>query len=189
MVSRNTKKDSQMINLIYLAGGGTVAYFLLNWISTLDIKPGIFPVMCVILFVVFAIWMACILADIKDFLRQQLSDFHSIKEFEREKTSYEMEMKSYQKEMKDELLTEYKNFEEKIMAEIKDSKIIATILEKNGYASVLKSYDNTIQNYLRTIHNTDRSIQTSIRQMKVRQGDSIYNYSLFIPKSIRYEEY
>lgn len=175
-----------MIQLVYLLIGFVVGVFglMVSWAWVPD--KSMFLGLVVVEFVVFAIWIIVIISDIRYEIKSQLDDFHSLDSIKKEKESYEAEMDHYNKEMKAELLTEYREFEESIMSSIKDSKIIATILEKSGYSSVLTSYNNRIKEYLTLIHNSDRKIQNTIKEMKIRQEDSIYSYGMIIPENLKY---
>lgn len=178
-----------MINFLYYGIGGVVASVILTFgYSNTQDKPEIFFVMLAIAFIIFAIWTGVLLNSISEIIKAQLEDFYSIDTLKKEKASYTSQLLEYKTEMKNELLENYKKFEETIMSHIKDSKLIATILEKNGYSEVLKRYDSSISDFLTKIHNCDRKTDKAIANMQVRQNDPIYNYSNFIPKSIRYTE-
>lgn len=173
-----------MINFIYIIAALVADLFLLSFTSGL--KEEVYVVSLAISLIVFLIWGGCILNCIKDIINFQLKDYHDIERLKQKKESFQAEMEAYKKEMKAELLQKYKEFEKALMKDIKDSKIIATILEQSGYASVLKNYDKTISKYLNSIHECDRSLENKAKDMRVRQSDPIYTYSKFIPKEIRY---
>jgi len=177
-----------MFHFIYLAVSMILVTVLLTFVHSLtNIPRPIFPIMLGISLLIFTIWIGCILSEIRDTIKFQLSDFHSIDKYKKDKESYQKEMEAYKTEMKAELLQKYKEFEENIMESIKDSKIIATVLKQSGYASVLKNYDYNIDKYLRQIHDCDRKIEGKIRDMKVRQANPFYTYCGFIPKDIIYK--
>ena len=175
-----------MINFAYLFIGFIVAGFIINFGAGAP-NPDVVYLLVGIGFIVFTIWIGIILSNIKHIIEYQLSDFHSLNVIRKEKISYQAQMDAYNKEMKESLVTKYREFEEKIMDSIKDSKIIATILKESGYAKVLTEYNCQIKGYLDKIHGCDRTIEQKMRDMKVRQDDSFYGYGKFIPKNIIYK--
>jgi len=174
-----------MINFAYLTVGFIVGGFILNLAADAS-NPEVFYIMSGFGFVVFAIWIGCIIAEIQTVIKDQLKDFHSLESFKSQKLSYQSEMDAYNKEMKNELLQRYREFEQELMVSIKDSKLIATILEQSGYAKLLSQYDTQIQRYLNNIHSCDRIIQGKIADMRVRQDNTFYGYSKFLPKNTIY---
>jgi hypothetical protein len=176
-----------MIYIIYyFIGTGTIVT-LLNFVRTHSTdNPDIFYIMMGIATVALLVWGGVLIDMIKENLERHLNDFNSIENLKSKKQSYQSQMDAYKDEMKEELLEKYKKFEEMLMKSITDSKIIATILEKSGYASVLGDYNIKISGYLESIHMCDREIQDKIKDMKVRQNNPIYGFSKFIPRSILY---
>lgn len=174
-----------MINFIYLAAGFIVGGFIL-FLSSNATNPEVFYIMSGLGFVVFAIWIGCIIAELQTVIKSQLEDFHSLESLKSQKASYQSEMDAYNKEMKNELLQRYREFEQELMVSIKDSKLIATMLEKSGYATVLSEYNSQIKKYLNSIHQCDRSIQDKIASMRVRQNNTFYGYSKLLPKNTIY---
>lgn len=136
--------------------------------------------------IIFLIWSAIIAKDITETINDQITDFHSLEAANTDKKSYQEEMEAYKKEMKVELLTHYREFETTLMENIKDSKIIATILEKSGYANILKIYNSQIKSFLYDINNCERRQARLIVCMITRQSDRIGGYGRFIPLKYYY---
>lgn len=179
-----------MIQFLYLAFGGGVAYTILNYIHSSDSftnKPEIFVIMTGIAFIIFTVWIGMIINEIQQTIKAQLLNFYSLEALKNEKISYKEQMEAYKDEMKPELLDNYKKFEETLMSHIKDSKIIATLLEKSGYSELLKRYDSSISGYLSRMHECDRAVDIAIKSMMVRQNDHIYSFSAFLPKKALYK--
>lgn len=168
-----------------LAIGGS----LLNVIRSFEYTTEGAKLAAAILYCVIAfIWGSVLLYNVVFTIREQIEDFYALGKIEKEKESYKNEMQSYKVEMREHLLDKYKDFEEQMMQKVVDSKIIATLLEKSGYSSVLQTYDRRMTQYLDQINNSDRRIATTIKDMKVRQSNSISGFAFLIPKKFRYED-
>jgi len=178
-----------MINFAYWLFGGGIGYTILNYVhSATASKPEVFSIMTGIAFVIFTVWFGVIINEIQQAIKAQLLNFYSLETLKKEKISYEEQMEAYKREMKPELLEKYKKFEETLMSHIKDSKIIAMLLEKSGYSDLLKRYDSAISVYLSKMYGCDRQTDQAIRDMKIQQSDPIYGYSTFLPKRALYME-
>lgn len=169
-----------MINIIFyfislISTTSILTHFYL--VIPLDGRVAISVLFCAI----FILWGVVTISNIAEIRKEHWTNYHSIKKLLADKESYKREMVEYIKEMRPELLDKYKEFEECLMQSIRDSKIIATMLEKSSYAEVLKSYDHKIANFLESINNTDRNIQEIVLEMKVQKEDKLFGYALFIP--------
>jgi hypothetical protein len=174
-----------MIKIIAFIFGVIFLGFLVNvlfgYIPQADGKAFVCIVYASILFV----WLGCLIADMVCGVNKQYKDFYSIEEYERQKKSYNIEMDQYVLATKDELLQNFRDFEEGLMAKVSDSKIIATVLQENGYANALSIYESRIKNFLHYIHTCDRQRERTKRDMLVRQTDYISGYAFLIPASIK----
>lgn len=135
--------------------------------------------------VIILIWLGCIVSDMLDSVRDQYKDFYSIEEYRRNKESYNTEMNQYIEETKNELLDNFRKFEEGLMAKVSDSKLIATVLQKNGYANALSTYESRIKSFLNNIHSCDRKSELTKKDMLTRQTDYISGYAFLLPSSVR----
>lgn len=133
------------------------------------------------------IWGGMLLSDIVNAINDQIRDYYTLDELDMDKESYQNELDQYTKEMKAELLTHYRDFEETMMGHVKDSKIIATIIEKSGYSTILKTYNERIKYYISCINDCDRKKSALITQMYTRQADRISGFGRFLPLSHYYK--
>lgn len=134
---------------------------------------------------VILIWLGCVCSDILEVIRCQYKDFYSLEEYRRNKESYNTEMNQYVLATKDELLDNFRNFEEGLMSKVSDSKIIATVLKENGYAKSLGMYESRIKSFLDNIHSCDRRSELTKKDMLVRQADYISGYAFLLPANIK----
>jgi hypothetical protein len=160
---------------------GFLVYVLFGHIPKSDAKAFLCLVYAAILFV----WLGCLITDMVSEVNKQYKDFYSIEEYERQKESYNIEMDQYVLATKDELLQNFRDFEEGLMTKVSDSKLIATVLKENGYAKSLGTYETRIKSYLHDIHTCDRQRERTRRDMLVRQTDYISGYAFLIPASIK----
>lgn len=134
------------------------------------------------------IWGNVIIGKIRKIIKEQLLDFHSIKESNANKTIHQAQLELFQTEFKVVMLDKYKEFEETIMGHIKDSKLIATIFKESGYAKILDIYKHAIEVRLDKIARCDLSIVYDIKQMKTRQDNRFWGYGAFIPARLIYKD-
>jgi len=97
-------------------------------------------------------------------------------------------MEAYKAEMHTELTEKYRDFEKTLMEHVKDSKLLAAVLEQSGYASLLRAYDNKIRDYLQNISSCDRQIAGNVANMLVRQDNFITGYGMMIPTRLLYKD-
>jgi uncharacterized protein YktA (UPF0223 family) len=100
------------------------------------------------------------------------------------KMSYQDQMTNYKKEMQSELLDKYREFEETMMASIKDSKLLAAVLKDSGYSDILTSYNNSIKMFLSEIHGSDRKLNELKAKMLTKQSDK-FGYGTFLPRNFK----
>jgi hypothetical protein len=160
---------------------GFLVYVLFGHIPKADAKAFLCLVYAAILFV----WLGCLITDMVSGVNEQYKDFYSIEEYDKRKESYNTEMDKYVMATKDELLENFRNFEEGLMTKISDSKLIATVLKENGYAEALQTYESRIKSYLNSIHECDRHRERTRRNMLVRQTDYISGWAFLLPASIK----
>jgi hypothetical protein len=143
----------------------------------------------IVLYILYAggmmIWLACVVSDVLSVIKNQYKDFYSLDDYDRQKESYNTEMEQYIAATKNELLNNFRNFEESLMNKVSDSKLIATVLQENGYAKALSIYESRIKGYLHDIHQCDRWKEKSKKDMLIRQSDYISGYAFIIPSNIK----
>lgn len=177
-----------MLQVIYFFIGLVIAVIMESVLlsaSSIHIEGKV--VFTIILFAIFVIWGAILINLIKDFIDAQLQNLHSIQQYKARKESYEAELIAYKAEMQQELLERYREFEKTLMENVKDSKIIAAVLQQSGYSEVLTSYNKMIKNLLEYINGCDRSIADSMADMRVRQDSVLSGYASFIPKRLFFD--
>lgn len=143
----------------------------------------------VVIYIIYAAammtWLACVVTDGLSVIKNQYKDFYSLDDYDRQKESYQTEMEQYMAETKSELLNNFRNFEERLMKKVSDSKLIATVLQESGYAKALSIYESRIKSFLHDINQCDRWKEKSKRDMLVRQSDYISGYAFIIPSNIK----
>jgi len=136
--------------------------------------------------VIFASWGGSLIGIIKDQIKDQLNDMHSIRLFKKEKEHHENALAKYKEEFQEKLSEDYMKFEKALMDSVKDSKLIATVLQESKYANVLDRYHTTVKNTIIEIRKCDTAIENCIKNMLRRQENTLFGYGRFIPQNMRY---
>jgi hypothetical protein len=155
-------------------------------------------------------WIATFVTKIKEEMEKQVSDLQTIDTAERRKQYNVAElqkdleatneaMESYKNEMKTVLVDKYEAFEKTLMENVRDSKIIATMLRKSGYSDLLNTYDKRISKFIDIIKDKSGKISEQERKclhnklsahcdLVARREQGIFGYHWFFPKHLRYNE-
>ena len=174
-----------MLQVIYYVG--VIIMGVILELVTIKYAPSdVAIVVSVILLAIVSIWGGVLLNIIKEHIKDQLNDLHSLDRLKAEKGSYEAELEAYKTEMQKELLERYREFETTLMTHVKDSKLVAALLQQSGYAEVLNAYNKAIKDMLSHINACDRKAAQSIANMKTRQDDFLAGYGRFIPRRLLY---
>jgi hypothetical protein len=156
----------------------------------------------------FVIWIVVITCAIWDSVKKQVENFEVlaqidelrdalIEELKADKTANEEALDKYKGEAKTALVDNYKNFEENLMDKVHDSKLVAMVLRKSGYADVLNEYHKHIVTLTNKIRECDIDINQAVKNAKkdkachikeilIRQGQGIFGYHYFFPKRLIY---
>jgi len=122
-----------------------------------------------------------------------------VEESRKDKKSYEEALVKYKDEVQKSLVDSYREFEETLMDKVKDSKLIAMMVEKSGYASVLEKHHSHVISLSEKISKCDTNISGTIKNCEVkkaecikrmlsRQNKGIYGYHYFFPKNLLFHE-
>jgi len=149
-----------------------------------NIKPDGMIVLIICIGIITVGWGCAVLFTILETIKNQISDFTKIDKLIDDKESYQTELNTYMEEMKDEIIFKFKDFEERLMKNISDSKIITTIIEKSGYGKLIESYDVNIRTYIRQINVCDRERTKLISNMKAREIN-MFDCGWLIPEQYR----
>jgi len=142
---------------------------------------------CVASFMFFA-WGGDIMGDIRKAIEDQLNNFHNVENAKKNKEHFKKALEDYKTEFEDKLLTDYKKFEETIMSNIKDSKLIAAALQENSFSKVLQSYHSTVNGMMVNISKCDTDIESYIKKMKIREDQKIFGYGSFLPAEFTHDK-
>lgn len=160
--------------------------------------------------IIFVIWIGVEVCAIGCSVKDQLTDFNKLRHqdkmkdavvenFKEDKITHETALERYKEESKVALVDNYKKFEETLMKNIQDSKLLAAVLQKSGYSKVLGEYHTNIVKLTDKITNCDVAINTAVascdkdklayvRNLLSRQGRGIFGYHFFFPKNLIYKE-
>lgn len=185
---------------------GTLAVITLSAFGTVSSATGVGLVLTVVLI----IWACVIVCSITGEIKDQAEDFHKyknqeakrdalIKEHTKDKKANEEALTRYKGETKEALLDSYRQFEENLMEKVRDSKLIAMIIEKSGYADVLDRYHSHIIRLTGNIKECDNSINFAnkdcevsrlnyAKKMLVRQSNGIFGLHYFFPRHLIFRE-
>lgn len=130
------------------------------------------------------IWGLVLLGCIINEVKEVIEKYNKIRSLRKQKTSFETEMEIYKGEMQTELLDKYREFETALSTNIKDSKLLAAILQESGYHKILSDYNSTIKNYLSSIHQKDRKIEENKSEIKTVL-DNFLGVRAFLPKKFK----
>lgn len=178
-----------MLYIIYYCIGLVVAASILFGVSGAEqVSPDVFWVGSIVFTIVFVIWGCVMITNIKDYIAVHIDNFYLLDTFAAKKKSYEAEMEAYKADMQEELLNKYREFESALMESVKDSKLLATVLQQSGYASILDSYNDKIKAYLHEINKCDREYADTMRKLLAKRDNNISGYGTFIPKKFKWLE-
>lgn len=141
----------------------------------------------VIWLLTLVVWGGILVGCAREALKEHLKNLAKLKEYDTDAYIGREKLKLYKEEMKRYLLETYPAYEEKLIRGITDSKLLATIIEKEGYSKVVQSYDNNIKNLMNDIATSQKSKSRAIAEIEAFQNDT-WGWALFIPKRFRYEE-
>jgi len=160
--------------------------------------------------IVFTIWSSIIGFATAEEIKSQAEDLHNykreeiirnarIEECTKNKEACEANLAKYKEEVQNTLLETYKQFEESIMEKIKDSKLIAMVMKKSGYADLLARYHTNIIELTTKIKNCDTDINCArkdyevhkldyAKKMLVRQSQGVFGLHYIFPKHLIFKE-
>ncbi len=159
---------------------------------------------------ILTVWAGTIINSISMEVKFQAEDFQQYKtqeaqrdalvmKYNEDKKVHKTALTKYKDEVQITLVDSYKQFEENLMDKVKDSKLIAMIIKKSGYADVLDKYHQHIINLTDTIKFCDNSINEankeckvvklySSKRMLIRQGKGIFGLHYFYPKYLIFKD-
>jgi len=186
------------------------ATILITMYSKYGVGSGAFLSVSVGSLLIFIIWASIVIDCIRGAVEKQVEDFEAlthidelkdalVEEYRTDKIANEEALEKYKNEAKTALVDNYKNFEENLMDKIHDSKLVAMVLRKSGYADVLNEYHKRIVSLTNKIRECDTGINYAIKDAKkdktdcikrmlVRQGQGIFGYYYFFPKHSIYKQ-
>ena len=139
-------------------------------------------------FVVGTVILLLIVGIINSVIRNHIDGINEIDELKKNKETYKSELEALRKGADNELLAKCKEFEESIMGYIKDSNILATVMEDSAYCSIVKQYNNDMLHMVAQEHATDRSINNIHKKLLAGQERNLFTFGWFIPKHLRIDK-
>jgi len=197
-----------LLLLSFIIGDSVLLVHVSNSIDRMD--AGLFPLFYIVSVVVILGWVAIFVNKVKEQAEDQIKDLQKLElagkykdsacaDMERDMESIATALNNYKDELKPILVDKYETFEKALMESVRNSKIIATILEKSGYAEILNKYDKNVAGYINEIKT--RALKASQyekecldqmldahRDLIKRKSYGIFGYHWFFPKRIRYTE-
>jgi len=169
-----------------------------------------FVIIFTVSLIILAIWTGVFFCKLKELIEKQARDLQDLKSAERyrdnrlakiekQKTAARTAMAKYKEELQSILVDKYEEFEKVMMKSVQDSKLIATILKKSGYADLLHNYRVDVRGYIDNIKKLEAEaadVERSWKDTKVqchnklinRQSQGIFGYHRFFPRNLIYKE-
>jgi hypothetical protein len=119
--------------------------------------------------VVAVLWGLIEINNFINMFNYHYEDISCIKREEEDKKSFALELQDYKDSLEVLLTVDYKEYEKDLMASVKDSKLIAAVLQKGSYADVLQSHAKNIKSLQSSIYYCDRNIARYKSSIRVRK--------------------
>ena len=173
-------------------------------------EKGFFSFLFLVSIAIAAFWIGCVCIKIKELMEDQIKDLqalesaenkkeYNIAELEKDMEATAKALNDYKEEMKPVLVDKYEAFEKTLMENVRDSKLIATMLRKSGYSDLLNRYDTRIDSFIDTVKKKTEAMADQERaclhtkldahnSLVARRSQGIFGYHYFFPKHLRYTE-